>query len=455
MTTPTPKPQPPTANPSATAADDFLYDDLGNRTKCYLKSADATTYLANTVNEYTKSTLSGTDTFYGHDAAGNLTRIAAAVGSDTDGDWRYYYDYESFLTKAEKYVTDAWVTQGEYVRDALGRRVEKVADGTTIRYYYDGMRAIEETEGTASPTVERQYVFGNGIDEALVLFKKNGANYDAYYYLADPLWTVEALVDEDAAIVEAYAYRAYGEPTIKTADGGDGDWFDGDETTATASAFGNTIMFTGRQYDPETGNYYYRARIYDPLRGRFTSRDPIGYHDGMSLYLGYFVPRDTDPSGMACCKYLWKPVNKTVTYKLGPNWGDFAKQEGKKVLITALVFLVTHIVEKGGGSFPGILPVLPSEFTRFHASVKAQIIGRWNCTRQCLNPKGPVVTLPFVMTKVLTTTMLGKGNIRCMLTPGSADDVMRDMLDCASAMREHLIRALHEIRQRGFTATCP
>ncbi len=64
------------------------------------------------------------------------------------------------------------------------------------------MRAIEETEGTQSPTVERQYVFGNGIDEALVMYDKDGETYDAYYYLSDTLWTVEALVDEDAAIVE-------------------------------------------------------------------------------------------------------------------------------------------------------------------------------------------------------------------------------------------------------------
>ena len=51
-----------------------------------------------------------------------------------------------------------------------------------------------------------------------------------------------------------------------------------------SSAYDNCILFTGRQYDPESGLYYYRARIYDPIRGRFLTRDPIGYADGMSLY---------------------------------------------------------------------------------------------------------------------------------------------------------------------------
>jgi len=301
-------PATPTASPSASTTDDFMYDDIGNRTKCYLKDSNDTTYLANAVNEYTKSTLDGTDTFYGHDAAGNLTRVAAAEGSDTDGDWRYYYDHENFLTKAEKYDTDSWATQAAFVRDALGRRIEKVAGETTIRYYLDGVRIIEETEGTESPTVERQYVFGNGIDEALVMFDKDGESYNAYYYLADRMWTVEAMVDEDAAIVEAYAYRAYGEPTINTGDGGDGDWFDGDETTCSCSAYSKTILFTGRNWDSEIALYYYRARMYNPLSGRFLSRDGAGYRDGPNLF-EYARSRPLvflDPLGMG----LWDEFDR-------------------------------------------------------------------------------------------------------------------------------------------------
>ncbi len=33
--------------------------------------------------------------------------------------------------------------------------------------------------------------------------------------------------------------------------------------------------FTGREYDKETGLYYYRARYYDPEIGRFISKDPF------------------------------------------------------------------------------------------------------------------------------------------------------------------------------------
>ena len=50
------------------------------------------------------------------------------------------------------------------------------------------------------------------------------------------------------------------------------------------SQIGNTFGYTGRRLDTETGYYYYRARFFDPKRGRFLNRDPIGYIAGMNLY---------------------------------------------------------------------------------------------------------------------------------------------------------------------------
>jgi len=42
---------------------------------------------------------------------------------------------------------------------------------------------------------------------------------------------------------------------------------------------------------------YFRARYYDRVTGEFTSRDPLEFVDGMSLYRAYFVPNHTDPKG--------------------------------------------------------------------------------------------------------------------------------------------------------------
>jgi RHS repeat-associated protein len=40
-------------------------------------------------------------------------------------------------------------------------------------------------------------------------------------------------------------------------------------------AIPNLYTFTGREFDPETGLYYYRARYYDSRIGRFLQEDPI------------------------------------------------------------------------------------------------------------------------------------------------------------------------------------
>ena len=47
--------------------------------------------------------------------------------------------------------------------------------------------------------------------------------------------------------------------------------------------YGNKA-FTGREWDPETGLHYYRARYYDPKSGRFLSEDPIGFQGGINFY---------------------------------------------------------------------------------------------------------------------------------------------------------------------------
>ncbi len=45
-----------------------------------------------------------------------------------------------------------------------------------------------------------------------------------------------------------------------------------------------TISYMGREYDKETGLYYYCAGYYDPVMGRFLTQDPIGYAGGINLY---------------------------------------------------------------------------------------------------------------------------------------------------------------------------
>jgi RHS repeat-associated protein len=80
---------------------------------------------------------------------------------------------------------------------------------------------------------------------------------------------VTELYDGDSGeIVGQYEYDPYGN-TIK-AEG--------------QAARENKIRFSTKEYDSSTGLYYYGYRYYDPVAGRWPSRDPIQERGGLNLY---------------------------------------------------------------------------------------------------------------------------------------------------------------------------
>ncbi len=54
---------------------------------------------------------------------------------------------------------------------------------------------------------------------------------EKFYYVTNTQYSVTAILDTSGDILERYEYTPYGSVTIYTGDGGDGDWWDGDETT--------------------------------------------------------------------------------------------------------------------------------------------------------------------------------------------------------------------------------
>ncbi len=47
----------------------------------------------------------------------------------------------------------------------------------------------------------------------------------------------------------------------------------------------NTLYYTGRELDPDTGYYYHRERYRDPITGRFLTEDPKGFKAGVNFYV--------------------------------------------------------------------------------------------------------------------------------------------------------------------------
>ena len=126
------------------------------------------------------------------------------------------------------------------------------ADIAVHTYVYDGEDIAFEITTSSGGTVTTHYVHGPGIDEPLAMVR-GGA---VYHYHADGLGSVVALTDGAQSVVQQYGYSSFG-------------------ATTAAGALEQPFGFTGREFDPETGLYFYRARYYDPMEGRFISKDPI------------------------------------------------------------------------------------------------------------------------------------------------------------------------------------
>jgi len=202
---------------------------------------------------------------------------------------KYAYDCENRLTDVNDGDNER-VAKYEY--DYQGRRIMKTTYDTnhepqgTSRYVYDGDQIIAEYN--SSGTLLRKYVYGPGIDEPMCMIDSGGGKS---YYHFDRLGSVVALSNTNSLIIERYSYDVFGRPTIRNIQG----------NIIATSAVGNPYMFTGREYDAESGLYYYRARYYKPDIGRFLQTDPIGYRGGLNLYT-YCKNNPvnwTDPWGLA------------------------------------------------------------------------------------------------------------------------------------------------------------
>jgi RHS repeat-associated protein len=215
----------------------YSYAKGGNRAK--LVRAESTTEYK--VDADDRLVAAGGETFT-WDASGNLTER-----KDTKGTTRYGYNGANQLVG----VTLPDGTEVHYGYAPTGQRVWRSVAGRKTYFVYDGLDLIAELDSDLQ--TQAAYVHGPNIDQPLVI----DAGKQRVFCHADVLGSIVRLTDTTGKSVATWDYDPFGNSR---------------ETTETPSPC--PFRFSAREFDAETGLYYFRARYYDAKLGRFLSRDP-------------------------------------------------------------------------------------------------------------------------------------------------------------------------------------
>ena len=185
----------------------------------------------------------------------------------SDGEMSYLYDGFGRLEQVTK--ADGSFQKNHY--DAEGLRAEMEENGQLVKFLYNEDReavAEEESDGNVI-----RYIRGLG------LISSDSEKAKTYYhYVSDEQGSITHVIngeekesgelpqeDVQSRVLNHYEYDAFG------------------NTIRCEEQVHNRFRYTGEQYDPLMGQYYLRARYYNPVIAGFTQEDTY-YGDGLNLY---------------------------------------------------------------------------------------------------------------------------------------------------------------------------
>ncbi|QHI73464.1 RHS repeat-associated core domain-containing protein [Aminipila terrae] len=266
---------------------------------------------------------------------------------------KYYYYYNADGLRAKKVKEDLGAENGSGTRSAaldknsdvsgMATQLTAPKKAFTTNYYYNGGKLVLETDGEGTTTaktlhgihlIKREVMNVQGIGLTPTQGSSWGTSSNAtpgsavdkngnmtYFFVQNSRGDVIKLLNENDDIIRDYEYEPFGkEQDVKT-NGYGADYYSAKwKQEVEDNAIDNPFRFGGEYKDNESGNYYLRARYYDPETQRFTQEDTYkgDYKDPMSLNAYAFCSNNPidriDPSGNKDAPAGWhKAPKKKVT----------------------------------------------------------------------------------------------------------------------------------------------
>ncbi|MBL1259455.1 MAG: hypothetical protein COB33_002855, partial [Thiotrichaceae bacterium] len=235
----------------------FSYDGVGNRlSKTHNSVTSNYTY---SVGNRLDALKHGTALVFSYDYDDNGSRINKrnSVGTVVES---YVYNQKRLITQMNSAgsVTD-------FAYDPNLYRIQKSSAAGTNNYLLEAEHL--ESVYDENNQLKSSYLRGVVVDEIINGFERDAnGNWLNRTFHHDQVNSVLALSDHNGATAQQRAYTPFGL-----------DLSSSGEST-------NSLAYTGREQDNESGLYYYRARYYDPEVGRFISEDPLGFEAGINFY---------------------------------------------------------------------------------------------------------------------------------------------------------------------------
>lgn len=295
-----------------------------------------------------------------------------------DGSYRYLYTASGCLSKKVKGKNAT-----EYLHDALDRLIEVKNETLKVGYVYDELnRRLSKIRYSRNSPLEpwslqekERYLYigqndvgtvdsSDKIIELRLLGTSQGAEIGGAIALElkgkllipihDHNGNVAGLMNgTDGNPLVTYRYSAFGEEQI----------FHHSELV---EKINSPWRFSSKRIDDETGFIYFGRRYYNPIIGRWTTPDPIGYEDGPNLYayvknnpLTHFdlyglSVSDSSRSNFTSCVYeATKPLREAAGFI-----GSCVEYVGKNWVPCPVVNDIVEIAGRilGGKSSEGFIP---------------------------------------------------------------------------------------------------
>ena len=296
----------------------YSYDPIGNR-QSSADLGESRTYTANNLNQYTGISTGGDAFAPQFDDDGQQKSAKPKPKAQGDRDFeatpQEWSEERYSATQRQLYQTLIETKTGVWsvTYNGENRPIMWECGSTNITMSFDRMgRRVEYTETVGTVTnAHRTFVY----DNYLQIADNSGNRYlwdptepvatrplvwihnaDTYSYTHDGNKNVSEVVDANGAVTAHYEYAPFGDVTV----------------TVGSLASANRFRFSSEYADDTLGLVYYNYRHYEPVTGRWMSKEPLNAQ--IIQFLKHVIPKKIEEDSFITNNPYSFVQNDTISY---------------------------------------------------------------------------------------------------------------------------------------------